>query len=159
MRSTLVSFLPPPCGDRPPPGADAMQGNAARAELLATRILIVEDEVMIAWMIESVLEEAGFADVEIASTHDLACASAARAMPGLLITDINLGGGPDGIDTAAAIQRSGALPVLFVTAYADADTRARIDRDVPGATVLRKPIQAPSLRAAVMHALGDRGVH
>ena len=140
-------------GDAPPPGQAVGRNEPVSSALLATRILIVEDEVMIAWMVESLLEEAGFTDIEIASTRDRACASAALSAPGLLIADINLGGGPDGVDTAAQIKGSGSLPVLFVTAYADDATRSRVSRVVPGAAVVRKPIQAETLCKAVLQAL------
>ena len=129
------------------------------AALLATPILIVEDEVMIAWMVESLLEEAGFTAIDIASTATQATASADRRMPGLIITDINLGSGPDGVTTAAEIARLGTPAVLFVTAYVDDATRARVEAEVPGAPVLRKPVQADKLYAAVIGALAGRRPH
>lgn len=160
MRSDLFTLILTSSGKRPPrddPGS--AQGGAEERKLFATRILIVEDEVMIAWMVESVLEDAGFTDIAIAANHDRACALATEAMPGLIVSDINLGDGPDGIATAAAIRRAGAMPVLFVTAYSDEATRSRIVEQVPGAVLLRKPVQAQALCQAVMDALRTRKAH
>ena len=119
----------------------------------ATPILIIEDETMIAWMIESVLEEAGFNDIVMASSAGEALDQASRAVPGLIVSDINLGGGPDGVVTAAAIVQANFVPVIFVTAYANAETRLRVEAEVPGAILLRKPVQSASLIAAVLEAL------
>src|SRR5690349_3382189 len=86
---------------------------------LAAAILIVEDSAMIAWTVESFLGQMGFTDIVMASTGEEAVALARNAPPGLIVSDINLGAGADGIDTAIAITRDGDTPVLFVSAYAD----------------------------------------
>ena len=134
----------------------ARRREGAHAALLATPILVVEDEAMIAWLIESLLEEMGFTDIRLAADGRQARAQAERSPPGLILSDINLGDGPDGIETAAAIRRASALPVIFITAYADDATRARIGREVPGAPMLRKPFGADCLRAAIFQVLEER---
>lgn len=142
-------------GGPPPPKPTSGSPNPAKDALAATPVLIVEDEAMIAWMIEDLLAEAGFTAIRMASTGEQAERLAAAGQPRLLITDINLGAGKDGIAAAAAIRGQARLPVIFVTAYADDATRKRIADTIPGAQLLRKPIDAPTLIRAVDRALGN----
>ena len=137
------------------PSRGAHGGGAAPidARLLGVPVLVVEDEAVIAWTLESHLEDLGFTDIEIVADARGALASAARRAPGLIVSDINLGPGDDGVTAAAAIHAGGFVPTLFVSGYASAEMRARIERDVAGATVLRKPIEVEPLRRAVVEAL------
>lgn len=120
-------------------------------EVLAAPVLIVEDEAMIAWMLESLLEDMGFTAITIVASGDEALDAAARLSPGLIVSDINLGpGGLDGVTAAATIRRTLPTPVLFVTGHAGADALERIREGVPGALVLRKPVSPEALRRAVV---------
>lgn len=110
---------------------------------------------MIAWMIEDVLVEAGFRSVAIAADGERALAAAALRRPGLIVSDVNLGPGADGIDTALRIRAESSVPLIFVTAYSDAALRARLAAELPGAQLLRKPVDPAALLRAVMRALGD----
>ena len=130
------------------PGAAALD-----AAMLATPILVVDDEAMIAWMIESLLEEFGFTEIAVAATGEEALRCAGERAPGLLVTDINLGPGLDGIAAAAAIRATTLAPVIFISGYANAEAVDRVRHEVPGAAVLRKPIQVDDLQAAVVEAL------
>lgn len=137
-----------------PPARDG--ANDAAVDLHAP-ILIVEDEVMIAWMLQTLLEEAGFDAVVIASDGDSALAEAARLRPALLISDINLGAGIDGVEVATRIAGGAGTPVLFVSAHADNAARVRIAEDVPCAVLLCKPVDAAAFTAAVFSALAPQG--
>ena len=153
MVAGLLSFLPGVGGEAPPPesGEGASRDVAVRYD---ASILIIEDEVMIAWMLSSMIEEMGFTNIEIACSADEARAMASRAAPDLIVSDINLGKGADGIEAAAEIGHAGVIPVLFVTAYADDSVRARIADAVPTAQLLRKPIESDVLRRAIVARLG-----
>lgn len=154
---TYPSALLPPGRRSGPPHAGSGVSARGTSELpLDTTILIVEDEVMIAWMIESLLEDMGFGDIHMASSGCEAERKASALPPGLLISDINLGDGPDGVDAAVAMNAARALPVLFVTAYADDATRERIAAALPRALILRKPMQAADLLAALHTLLGRK---
>lgn len=120
---------------------------------LHTPVLIIEDESMIAWMLETMLEEMGFDTIAIAPTGGEAVRLAGTNPPGLIISDINLGSGLDGVATAAAIRSMKAGPVIFITGYASEEARARIEVDLPGAPILRKPVSDLELRAAISRAL------
>lgn len=144
-------------GDEGPP-ALARATPAALGLPLDRPVLVIEDEAMIAWMLESVLEEMGFRDIRLAA--DAAEAEQeARCAPALIVTDINLGGGPDGVEAAVAITSRTPAPVLFVSAYADAATRARIARDLPGAQLLHKPVQMTAFEGAVRALLSSARLH
>ena len=133
---------------RPAAGADALP-----AALLESPVLIVEDEAMIAWTVESLLEDLGFTRIAIAASGEAAIAHAARETPRLIVSDINLGPARmDGVAAAIAMVARAAASVVFVTGHASAEARARIERGVPGAAVLSKPIAADALRRAIRAA-------
>ncbi len=139
-----------------PPGIPPGEAGGNRpwpSAYLATRILIIEDEIMIAWMIESLLLDLGFSDIVMASDADQAISLAALSPPGLIISDINLGRGADGVEAAISIHRLKAVPVIFVTAYAERAARERITAELPNAQLLRKPVGKPALVESVERAL------
>ena len=141
--------------------------NSASAEpdrldstLLASPVLIIEDEAMIAWMMESLLEEMGFTAISIAACGEDAVKMAERIRPELVISDINLGpGGIDGVEATTRIIRSAKIPVVFITAYVSADARDRIAHEVPGAHLLRKPVSAETLRQTIVKAVSQGPAH
>lgn len=136
------------------PGAYRPEGSRPEAPF-DTPILVVEDEAMIAWMIENVLEDAGFTNVVIAANGAAARGEAQLKAPGLIVSDVNLGAGEDGIATARAICEAGPVPVIFVTGYADVRMRQRLERELPSAQLLRKPVDSAALVRAVMRALSS----
>ncbi|MBN8808264.1 MAG: response regulator [Sphingomonas sp.] len=156
MRLQMLEPLLATNGKRPPAPAIAPGRSSDEATRLETRVLIVEDEMMIAWMIESLLSDAGFENVAIAADGKEACRQASEQTPGLVVSDINLGSGINGVEAAVAICHAGRIPVLFVTAYADGATRERIAAHFPHAELLRKPVDGASLTAAVHRALEFR---
>ena len=80
-----------------PPGHSAgAESVRLKPEVLAAPVLIVEDEAMIAWMLESLLEDMGFTAITVVATGDEALDAARRLSPGLIVSDINLG--PSGLD-------------------------------------------------------------
>lgn len=143
----------------PPSGERAEGGRAPTEGVLQTPVLIIEDEAMIAWMVESLFEDMGFTRITVVATGEAAVAAATRSEPGLIVSDVNLGAGMDGIAAVAAIRDGWAIPTLFVTAYGSSETEARIAREAPGAGLLSKPINPAELRARVMKALEPTNVH
>ena len=126
-----------PGGGAPGLGLEGVDLDAA--------VLIVEDEVLIAWTLHDILSAMGFADVRMAPNATEAVQLAEERPPGLLICDVNLGPGDDGVATAARILAGSATPVLFITGYAGDDIRARIALELPGAPLMRKPIESAPL--------------
>ena len=141
----LLASAGPPTGRSTPPGSRLIS-----AALLARPVLVIEDEAMIAWMLESLLEDMGFTDIAIASTGEAAIAQAARSQPALILSDINLGpDGLDGIGAVAAILRGGVPSVIFISAYASDSAQRRIACEITGAVLLRKPVEARELEQAI----------
>ena len=84
---------------------------------LASRILIIEDEPIIALDLESLVTALGHTVVASATTRDQAVQDALAHRPGLILADINLGEGGSGIDAVNEILGSFDVPVIFITAY------------------------------------------
>ncbi|RYY28440.1 MAG: response regulator [Sphingomonadales bacterium] len=135
------------------------EASGREAAYLQTRVLIIEDEMMIAWMLESFLSEAGFTDIVMAADGEEARRAAIELAPGLVISDLNLGAGTNGLEASAAICQPKAIPVLFVTAYADEVTRELIAAQFPRAELLRKPVDSGALLGAVRRALQPTSHH
>jgi CheY-like chemotaxis protein len=113
------------------------------------RILVVEDEMMIAMMVEDMLAELGCAVVGPAHALDTALILA-RTELGLdaAVLDVNLAGQP--VFAVADALREKGVPAIFSTGYGDAGLR-EVDR---GSPVLQKPFRAGDLARALGEALG-----
>jgi DNA-binding NarL/FixJ family response regulator len=70
-------------------------------------------------------------------------------LPDVVLMDINLEGGHEGIEVARWLQRVCETPIVFISGYTDPDTVERIHRQVPGARVLSKMVYRDYLAAAV----------
>jgi len=90
--------------------------NEIDAEL-ATDVLIIEDEPVIAADIEALVRELGHTVVDIAATRTEAVAAVASKMPGLVLADIQLADGSSGIDAVKDILSRYDVPVIFITAF------------------------------------------
>ncbi|MBS0273258.1 MAG: response regulator [Proteobacteria bacterium] len=98
---------------------------AGIALLAQPRILVVEDEYLIAMMMENDLDEAGYNVVGIANSAEKAVFLATTEQPDLIIMDIRLIGGRDGIDAALEIFAKTGIRCLFATAHGDAQSKTR----------------------------------
>ena len=90
------------------------------------RILIVEDEAIVAMQLEASLKHMGYEVVGVASRGNDAIRVAKDTWPDLILMDIRLEGSMDGIDTANAINMYHSIPVIFLTAYSDDTTISRV---------------------------------
>jgi DNA-binding NarL/FixJ family response regulator len=120
----------------------------------ATRILIVEDDYLVAMQIEAALEEAGLEAAGIAATAEEAIELAASEHPALAVMDIRLAGRRDGIDAALELFREHGIRCIFASAHYDPDTRTRAEPALPLGW-LRKPYTMTSLVETVRRALSD----
>ena len=122
---------------------------ADASPLVGRRVLVVEDEMMIAMLVEDMLAELGCAVVGPAHALDDAL-ELARTELGLdvAVLDVNLGGQP--VFAVADALREKGVPAIFSTGYGDAGLR-EIDR---GSQVLQKPFRAGDLAKALNAALG-----
>lgn len=90
------------------------------------KILIVEDEAIVAMQIEESLKHMGYEVVGVASRGNDAIRIAKDTWPDLILMDIRLEGSMDGIETADNINRHYNIPVIFLTAYSDDNTVSRV---------------------------------
>ena len=116
------------------------------------RILIVDDDADLARLLSAQLREAGHQVIGIAGGGEEAMRLAQSGRPDLVIMDIVLPGGQDGIETAAILTQRQDTAVLYLTAYSDEELYARARATSPLA-YLHKPYNAHELRRAVELAL------
>lgn len=124
------------------------------------RILIVEDEALIAEELQDRLARLGFQVAGVVDTADKAVQSAERERPDLVLMDIRIKGPMDGIEAAGFIRERLKIPIVYLTAHSDQATLARAKETVPFGYVL-KPYQEPDLLVAIemaahMHMLEQR---
>ncbi|MDB5374306.1 MAG: Response regulator receiver protein [Belnapia sp.] len=121
---------------------------------VTARVLIIEDEPIIALDIQELVERCGHSVVGIAATEAEAVAIAKAERPGLVLADINLGAGGDGASAVARILRDLTAPVIFVTAYPE---RLLTGEAVEPAFIITKPFDPTTLAVATYQAV-TRGV-
>jgi PAS domain S-box-containing protein len=120
--------------------------------MAAPSILIVEDEKVVATDIEECLTESGYTVLGAVASGLEALKRIVETEPDLVLIDIKLKGPLDGIDVAEAICKHLDIPVVYLTAYADAKTLERAKKTDPAGYVL-KPFDGQRLRTAVEIAL------
>jgi len=125
----------------------------AQAEIdanLATDVLIIEDEPVIATDIQALAKELGHRVIDIAATHAEAIDAVARHRPGLVLADIQLADGSSGVDAAREILDRFDVPVIFITAFPE----RLLTGERPEPTYLiTKPFQPETVKAAIGQAL------
>jgi CheY-like chemotaxis protein len=89
------------------------------------KIMVVEDENIVAMEIQSIVESLGYAVSAVASSGEEAIRKAAETRPDLVLMDIKLKGDMDGIETAGQIRARFNIPAVYLTAYADENTLQR----------------------------------
>lgn len=128
----------------PQPGAFPSGAEPALSD--GPRVMVVEDELLVAWHMESMLEDLGVDHALSTASGEAAIELAKDFRPDVVLMDVNLGSGIDGIETARRLRlESRGLRVVFVTAYTDAATLARMQAAAPGSAVLSKPASAAHL--------------
>jgi CheY-like chemotaxis protein len=106
----------------------------------------VDDEAIIALEMEAMLESFGYTVVAIAGSESEAVRLSLSKHPSLILMDVRLGRGGDGINAARAILGQMPVAIVFCSAYArDPATRARME-EVQPAGILSKPILPSDLR-------------
>ncbi len=120
--------------------------------LSSKRLLIVEDERIVALDLRLNLEAMGYTVVAMAASEAEALAQVERHLPDLVLMDINLGRGGDGTVAAQQITQHYGLPVVFLTAYAEPETLARASACAPYGYLL-KPFDLREVNATLQMAV------
>jgi len=114
------------------------------------RVLIIEDEPMIAMDIETIVRDLGHDVTGVAVTRDEAVALAMEDRPGLVLADIQLADDSSGIDAVKDILAQFEVPVIFITAFPE----RLLTGERPEPTFLiTKPFQRSTVKAAISQAL------
>jgi PAS domain S-box-containing protein len=116
------------------------------------KILVAEDEVIVAKNIETRLNRSGYVVSAIALSGQEAVQQASETRPDLVLMDVKLAGEMDGIEAAEQIRVRFGIPVVYLTAYADEETLQRAKMTEPFGYVL-KPFKAEELCSAIEVAL------
>ena len=116
------------------------------------RILIVDDDHTTASVMQLYLENFGFVVPSIASTGTEAIEKTKKLKPDLVLMDIRLGKGLDGIDSAEVIMQKLHIPVIYVSAYTDEETLERAQMTNPYGFI-NKPLRDIDLKTTVRFAL------
>ena len=112
------------------------------------KILIVDDEVVVAEDIRRQLRSLGYVVVGVVSSGTEAVDLAGEHRPDLILMDIKLKGQLDGIEAARTIQLRYGIPVIYLTAFSDEETLKRARHTLPLAYLI-KPFVSSDLRAAI----------
>ncbi|MEI6487038.1 MAG: response regulator [Sphingomonadales bacterium] len=126
---------------------------AAKADIARqtrSRVLIIEDEPMIALEIEAIVADMGHEVIGIAATRRAAAALAAQERPGLLLADIHLDDGSSGVEAVRDIRRDAPAPAIFITGHPD---RLSTGEGPEPAFLIAKPFAAGRVHAAIAQAL------
>jgi serine phosphatase RsbU (regulator of sigma subunit)/DNA-binding response OmpR family regulator len=115
-------------------------------------ILVVEDETLVALELKENLERLGYSIPAVVEYGEDVVAAIAQHRPDLVLMDIRLCGGVDGIEAAYQAKAEFEVPVIYLTAYSDAETLKRAAQTGPDAFLL-KPIDDRELAANIELAL------
>lgn len=118
-----------------------------------TRILIVEDEILVAMDLQATLEELGLGPVALAQCRQSALreVAASEAAPELALVDVNLADGPTGPEIGAWLAGQFGTSVLFLTANPQS-----VQTAAAGLGILPKPVERDEIRAATAYASAVR---
>jgi DNA-directed RNA polymerase specialized sigma24 family protein len=130
----------------------ALLGQASHeiSRQVATEILIIEDEPLIAMDIEQLVESLGHRVVGIARTHREAVALFGKTHPRMILADIQLADGSSGIDAVNDILKDQPIPVIFITAFPE---RLLTGERPEPAFLVTKPFNPDMVKALISQAL------
>ena len=126
------------------------EANRQISEMIASDILIIEDEPLIALDIEDTITSLGHRSVGIARTHKEAVKLAREKRPQLVLSDIQLADGSSGIDAVNEILGSFDVPVIFITAFPE---RLLTGERPEPAFLITKPFSPEMVKALIAQAL------
>jgi CheY-like chemotaxis protein len=116
------------------------------------RILVVEDEHIVAMGIKKMLKSLGYQVTGIASSGEDAISKAESTFPDLVLMDIMLKGNVDGIEAAREIIKRFGLPVVYLSAYSDSQILERTKQTGPFGYIV-KPFEEKDLHSSIEVAL------
>jgi PAS domain S-box-containing protein len=134
-----------------------MNAVALPSELRGPRVLIVEDERVVATHVQRSLQDAGYVVIGIAANAAEATRLLSSAMPDVALVDIRLRGGGEGFEIAEWLRVDNDVPVVYMTAHTDDDTLQRAARTGAYGYVV-KPFTIGEVKSALQVALYKHGM-
>lgn len=155
LLTALEGFTVDECGQILGETTEAVRALISRAQTdieadLATEVLIIEDEPVIAADIEQLVIDLGHKVTTVATTRTEAVAAVNKRRPGLVLADIQLADGSSGIDAVNDILKGHDVPVIFITAFPE---RLLTGEKPEPAFLITKPFQPETVKAAIGQAL------
>jgi DNA-directed RNA polymerase specialized sigma24 family protein/CheY-like chemotaxis protein len=138
--------------DVAPQEVEALIDQAGReiAERVATDVLIIEDETLIAQDIEFIARDLGHDVIGVARTHKEAISIARGHHPGLILADIHLADGSSGLNAVNELLEEFDCPVIFITAFPE---RLLTGERPEPAFLISKPYKVDTVKATISQAL------
>lgn len=125
--------------------------EAEMADSISGRVMVIEDEAIIALDLQGIVSDMGHEITGVASTQTEAVALGAQVKPDLILSDIQLADGSSGIDAVNDIMKAAAaIPVIFITAFPE---RLLTGERPEPAFVITKPYSEEQVRSAVSQAM------
>lgn len=132
--------------------ADLKQARDELERIASVRVLVIEDEAVIALDVAKIVRNAGHQVVGIAPTERAAIDLAKKHLPHLVLADIQLRDGDSGITAVHEILKAVATPVIFVTGFPE---RLLTGHGLEPAFIITKPFSPEMLKTAMAHALNS----
>jgi len=119
------------------------------------KILIVEDERLLAISLKMDLEDAGYEEITMVTNCDDACQVVEQESPELILMDISIQGDKTGIDTAERISGFSNVPVIYLTGETDVETRQKAEKTPNCRGYLNKPVNMLVLELLIQQVLNE----
>lgn len=150
--SRFPAFMPQG-SDEPPATPHGHPRAEPSSDLSGVRVLVVEDESLVAMDLVATLEDLGADVCGTAASSDEAVRRARALRPRLAVVDIRLRDGETGVDAARVMVEEMGVAIVFATAHTDPGLAVRM-ASVPGAARLTKPYDSADLLNAARRVLG-----
>jgi len=119
---------------------------------MANRILIVEDEPLVALELKETLVDAGFEVLPTVDSADRVMQAVSQGRPALILMDIRLRSFIDGIDVVSRLRLLSSVPVVYLTAYTTPEVVSRAEATRPAAFLV-KPVEGAALVGTIRSIL------
>ena len=120
------------------------------------RILVVEDEPILALELKKDLQDLGFDVAAVIHDGDMVLHTYMRSKPDAVVMDIKLHGFRDGIDAAGQLRVFYSVPIVFVSSYPESEMAERLVR-FKSFAYLQKPYEPGSLQSAIQSLMAAKG--
>ena len=114
-----------------------------------TKILIIEDETIVALDIKRIVKSLGYEVTDTVTNFESAINSVEKNRPDIILSDINLNSDKNGIDIIETIQKKDFIPTIYITAYSDELTIQRAIKTNPMGYIL-KPFRKDDIKSALL---------